>query len=57
MTAKIIYKNERKVIIEWSEGIEFGCIAIKYQIHGIYSINAEYIGIDRLLEILSKIKL
>jgi len=57
VTAKIIYKNERKVIIEWSEGIEFGCIAIKYQIHGIYSINAEYIGIDRLLEILSKIKL
>ena len=54
MTAKIIYKSGRKVIIEWSEGIEFGCITIKYQIHGIYSINAEYIDIDRLLKILSK---
>ena len=57
MKVKIVLKNRNKIVIEWSEGIEFGCITIKYQVHGTYSIDAEYIGIDRLLKILSKIQL
>jgi len=54
MIAKIIYKSGDKVIIEWSDKSESGQISIVYDEKGRYIVNAEYIGIDRLLEILSK---
>ena len=57
MTAKVISKVIDRAIIEWSDKSESGQISIVYDEKGRYIVNAEYIGIDRLLEILSKIKL
>ena len=57
MIAKIIYKSGVKVIIEWNDKDESGQISIVYDEKGRYIVNAEYIDIDRLLEILNKIKL
>ena len=57
MIAKIIYKSGVKVIIEWNDKDESGQISIVYDEKGKYIVNAEYIDIDRLLEILNKIKL
>jgi len=57
MTAKVISKVIDRAIIEWSDKGESGQISIVYDEKGRYIVNAEYIDIDRLLEILNKIKL
>ena len=57
MKAKVISKVIDRAMIEWSDKGECGQISIVYEEKGRYIVNAEYIGIDRLLEILNKIKL
>ena len=57
MTVKVISKVIDRAIIEWSDKGESGQISIVYDEKGRYIVNAEYIGFDRLLKILNKIKL
>ena len=52
MKAEIIKKTKDGVIIKWSSNIGFGEIAIKYGGQGRFLIDAEYIGIDTLFEII-----
>ena len=56
MKAEIVYKNtiDNDAMIEWNDKVESGQISIMYDEKGSYIVNAEYIDIDRLLEILSK---
>lgn len=51
MEASITDKNEDCVYIEWSENREFGTIKLYYTENGQYTIDAEFIGIDRLLRV------
>ena len=57
MKAKVISKVIDRAIIEWNDKDESGQISIMYDEKGSYIVDAEYIDIDRLLEILNKIKL
>ena len=56
MKAEIVYKNtiDNDAMIEWSDKGESGQISIMYDEKGEYIVNAEYIDIFKLLEILSK---
>ena len=56
MTAKVISKVIDRAIIEWNDKDESGQISIVYDEKGRYIVNAEYIDIFKLLEILSKTK-
>jgi hypothetical protein len=57
MDAKITKKTNDKVLIFWEDGWEFGNIKIEWD-HDQqrYLVDAELIGIDRLMKVLKNIK-
>ena len=52
MRATIETKTKDLAIINWSGPTGFGQLVIKYNNDGNYILDAEYIGLDTLLEIL-----
>jgi len=52
MKTKILKKTDKVVVIEWSGKTGFGQLAVRYTDDGNYKIDAEYIGIDTLFEII-----
>ena len=53
---KITKKTETCVFVFWEENDAFGNLKIEYTNDGNYKIDAEYIGMDRLLTILKNIR-
>lgn len=54
MTAKIVQQKDNRAWIQWEEDDEFGNLEISYiEGTGNYHIDAEFIGIHRLLRILN----
>ena len=57
MEAKITKKTKDKVLIFWQEDWEFGNIRIEWDgEQQRYLVDAELIGIDRLMEVLKRVK-
>jgi len=54
--SRITKKTDKKVLILWEENGEYGNIKIEYTEGGKYEIDAEYIGIDKLMRILKSTK-
>ena len=58
MTAKIIKQTEELLIIEWQcQEKGFGELVLIYNDHGGYSIEAEYMKLSTVLEILKQAKI
>ena len=58
MTAKIIKQSEELLIIEWQcQEKGFGEVVLIYNGHGGYSIEAEYMKLSTILEILKQAKI
>jgi len=55
ITAKIIKKTKEGVAIEWSGRIGFGQVAVIYDGKGGYHIDAEFVGIETLFEIINAV--
>lgn len=53
MKAEIVHKTDDKLLIQWEdEKGFFGQLGITYDGEGDYTIDAEYIGIEKILEII-----
>ncbi len=51
MTA-VIKTIDNKYFIEWTDGIENGLLTISYNEKGGYTIDAEYIGFEKIIRII-----
>jgi hypothetical protein len=55
METKIINKTEDSIVVSWSGKTGFGELVINYNGNGGYHIDAEFIGINTLIEIIKNI--
>lgn len=56
MEVEVVEKTNERMVINWSGPTGFGQLVIKYNGKGGYEVDAEYIGMDTLIEILSQLK-
>ena len=56
ISAKITKQTKDKALILWEEDGEFGNIKIEYTEGGKFLVDAEYIGLERLLRVLKNLK-
>ena len=52
MVTEVVKKTKELVVIEWVGPTGFGKVVMKYNGKGGYSVDAEYIGIETLFEII-----
>ena len=57
MTATIKHETKESTLIEWSDETGFGQLIVKYNGHGGFNIDAEYIGFDKVVQILNSVGL
>jgi len=56
MVVQIVKKNKTELVVNWAEeGTGFGILTLKYELGGRYTLDAEYIGIDKILQILEEV--
>lgn len=55
MEVTVLKRDKDIIILDWSENGSLGRVTIEYNGSGKYLIDSEYIGMDRLVKILSKI--
>ena len=56
MTSSVLKKTKEELVVEWSGNKGFGVLAMKYDGKGGFNIDAEYMGIDSVLEILRSVE-
>jgi hypothetical protein len=56
METKIVLETNELMIVDWSGPTGHGRLNIKYNGKGGFEIDAEYIGIETLIEILANLK-
>lgn len=57
MTALIVAKADQGVMIDWEDPeMGFGSILIKYNQDGTYTLDAEYLSIDKIIKILKAVE-
>jgi len=56
MTTKVVKRTKEELVVEWSGDKGFGVLAMKYDGKGGFIIDAEYMGIDSVLEILRSVE-
>jgi len=57
MEAKVVRQTKELVLIEWSGPTGYGELLIKYNGKGGYEVDAEFIGLNTLFEIIKAAKL
>ncbi len=55
METKILKKTNEILIIDWSDDSGYGQLTIKYNERGGYIVDAEYISMEKVIEILKNI--
>ena len=55
MKASRITNDDAETVIKWEERGEFGHLTFRYNEKGTYFLDAEYIGIDRIIEIIKAV--
>ncbi|MDG1950355.1 MAG: hypothetical protein P8J32_06115 [bacterium] len=55
MTSKVVKKTKEELVVEWSGDKGFGILHLKYDEGGRYILDAEFLGIDTVLEIIKAI--
>ena len=55
METKLIKESKNLTVIEWREGKQFGQVVIRYNGRGGYTVDAEYIGMEKLIRIIKSI--
>jgi len=56
MEAEIIQRDNDNITIEWDNGGQFGNLSMKYNGKGSYIIDAEYVGINTVIEIFKAVR-
>jgi len=57
METKVVKKTNEEVVIEWSGPTGFGVLTLKYNGRGGFIVDAEYIGLETLFEIIRNTEL
>jgi len=57
METKVVKKTDEEVVIEWSGPTGHGVITLKYNGRGGFIVDAEYIGLETLFEIIRNTEL
>jgi len=53
MVIQIVKKTSKSLVVNWAEeGTGLGVLTIEYDERGRYILDAEYIGIDKILKII-----
>ena len=55
MKSKVLIKNDKEIVIDWSGQTGGGIVKMVYNGKGGYEIDAEYIGIDTLISVIKNL--
>lgn len=55
MKTKVIKKEKDYMIIHWEKGTMFGQLVIEYDDRGGFTIDAEYLSLDDVIEIIKQL--
>lgn len=55
MKSKVLIKNDKEIVIDWSGPTGGGIVKMVYNGKGGYEIDAEYIGIDTLISVIKNL--
>ncbi len=55
MTVEILRSTDDEMLVHWKDNSGFGQILITYDEKGRYTIDAEYIGMDKLVKIMKAV--
>jgi len=57
MESRVVKKTDEVVVIEWSGSTGGGILTLIYNGKGGYNVDAEYVSVETLFEIIKSVKL